>query len=365
MHRSLKLVVLSVTVLLVYLFLWPVPIKPVAWNAQTDLGFVGDFRVNTRLDSFDKMTMGALTGPEAAVHNQEGVLYASTHEGWIIRWPAGQQQAQKWVNVGGRPLGVDFDAQGNLWIANAHLGLMKLTPKGQLSTELTEADGEDIQYADDLAVAPNGKLYLSDASTRFPAKASSDPLEASFLDIMEHSSSGRIIEFDPSNGESRVIHSNLTFANGVAVDSTGDTLYFSETGKYRVWRMALNGSDAFKGEILIDNLPGFVDNVHMGMNGRIWLGLTSPRSTILDNLANKPFWRKVIQRLPAFLKPDIVAYGAVIAIDKNGKVLHNLQSPSGAVYATTGVAESVDYIYVTSLTAPFLARYSKKQLQIP
>jgi hypothetical protein len=229
---------------------------------------------------------------------------------------------------------------------------------------VSEVDGIAVRYADDVAVALNGKIYFSDASTRFSAKEQKGTLDASLLDIMEHSDNGRIIEFDPSNNAAKVVKSNLTFANGVAADPSGDYIYFAETGEYRVWRMPISGPKAYQSEVIIDNLPGFVDNVHMGLNGRIWLGLTTPRIPIVDDLAGEPFWRKVIQRLPPMMKPQISPYGVVIAIDSNGKVLQNLQSPSGAVYATTGVAESQEYIYVTSLTAPFLARYEKTNLQI-
>ena len=94
------------------------------------------------------------------------------------------------------------------------------------------------------------------------------------------------------------------------------------------------------------------------------MGLTAPRSEVLDDLSGEPFWRSVIQRLPEVMRPQVEYYGLVFAIDENGNVLENLQSPSGSVYATTGVAESAKYIYVTSLTAPFLARYKKSDLKI-
>lgn len=364
MRPFLNILGLTIAFAMVYLFVWPVSIKPLAWDAPVNLGYVGDFAVNNKLEQFDKMAMDSLTGPEAAVHDSKGNLYATSHEGWIVRWLPGQQQAERVINVGGRPLGIDFDTHGNLWIANAYLGLMKLNPNGQLTTVLTETEGVAIQYADDVAVAANGKIYFSDASTRFSAKESNSTLEASLLDIMEHSDSGRIIEFDPQTNVSRVVKSNLTFANGVAADSNGDYIYFAETGEYRIWRMPLNGDKAFQSEVIIDNLPGFVDNVHTGKNGRIWLGLTSPRSQVLDDLAGEPFWRKVIQRLPPSMKPKIVPYGVVIAIDRDGNVLENLQAPSGAVYATTGATESDQYLYVTSLTAPFMARYKKADLDM-
>jgi len=59
------------------------------------------------------------------------------------------------------------------------------------------------------------------------------------------------------------------------------------------------------------------------------------------------------------MRPKVVPYGAVFAIDQDGQVVSNKQSPSGQVYATTGVAETDEYLYITSLTAPFLARIEK------
>jgi len=208
---------------------------------------------------------------------------------------------------------------------------------GELTTEVTEVEGVAVRYADDLAVAPNGKIYLSDASTRFAASDYESTLAASLLDIMEHSDNGRVIEFDP---------------------------IVAETGEYRIWKHWISGVDAGKSEVIIDNLPGFPDNVHIGENGRYWVGLTAPRSDVLDDLSGEPFWRSVIQRLPEMMRPQVVPYGMVFAIDENGNVLENLQAPNGEVYATTGVAESKQHIYVTSLTAPFLARYKKSDLDI-
>lgn len=364
MRALLNILGLSIVFALAYLFAWPVEVKPVSWVVPVNLGYVGEFAVNQKLESFERLSMGELSGPEAAVHSPDGSLIATTHEGWLVRWDGDQTEGVPFVEVGGRPLGLDFDAAGNLWIANAYLGLMKLTPLGELSTVVTEVDGIAVRYADDVAVAPNGKIYFSDASTRFSAKEYDSTLAASLLDIMEHSDNGRVIEFDPVSGVARTVLANLTFANGIAADPQGRFILVAETGEYRIWKHWISGRNTGKSEVIIKNLPGFPDNVHIGKNGRYWVGLASPRSDVLDDLAGEPFWRTVIQRLPSVMRPQVVPYGMVLAIDEEGNVLENLQAPNGAVYATTGVAESQTHIYVTSLTAPFIARYKKTDLDI-
>jgi sugar lactone lactonase YvrE len=364
MRALLNILGLSIVFTLAYLLAWPVEVKPVGWKAPINLGYIGKFAVNQKLESFEELTMGSMSGPEAMVLSPDGSLITSSHEGWLIRWDGDQTEGVPFIDVGGRPLGLDFDAQGNLWVANAFIGLMKVSPLGEVTTVVTEVEGVSVSYADDVAVAPNGKIYFSDASTRFSAKDYSTLLVSGSLDINEHSDNGRVIEFDPVTGQARTIMTNLTFANGVAVDPQGRFIMVAETGEYRIWKHWISGPNLGKSEVIVDNLPGFPDNVHVGQNGRYWVGLTAPRLDLLDDLAGEPFWRKVLQRLPQAMAPQVSPYGMVLAIDETGKVLENLQAPNGAVYATTGVTETKQHIYVTSLTASFLARYKKADLGI-
>ena len=60
-------------------------------------------------------------------------------------------------------------------------------------------------------------------SHRFGAKQWGGTFEASVLDILEQSATGRIIEYDPATKTTRVVAKGMTFANGVAlsVDLSG------------------------------------------------------------------------------------------------------------------------------------------------
>ena len=347
-----------------YLSLWPVPIKPIAWASPIDQKYTGQYSANHELNAHEKLTLDGLHGPEAAAQDSQGNLVASTHEGWIVRWRKGSKVAEKWLDVGGRPLGLAFDAHDNLWVANAYLGLQRVTPSGRLSTELNKVNDLPLKYADDVVVAADGKVYLSDASTRFGAQEHGGTLPASMLDILEHSESGRIIVFDPATKENRVLFDGLTFANGVAIADNGEFLLVVETGEYRIHKLWLTAGREGQSEVIVENLPGFPDNIHRGLDGRFWVGLTAPRSKLLDDFSDKPFFRKIIQRLPAMMQPQVVHYGHVLAFDKDGQLLANLQSPNGEVYTTTGVTESEEYLYVTSLTAPFLTKIRKSDLSL-
>jgi sugar lactone lactonase YvrE len=159
-----------------------------------------------------------------------------------------------------------------------------------------------------------------------------------------------------------VVASGLSFANGVALSQDEKYLFVNETGKYRVWKIDVSaqgvdvrGLDAKKGSeqalVLFDNLPGYPDNLMRGRDGKIWLGFAKPRNPTIDDLAQKPFLRKVTLRLPRALWPIPKAYGHVMAFTEDGKVVMDLQDPSGFYPESTGVTETADRLYIQSLHA--------------
>jgi sugar lactone lactonase YvrE len=263
-------------------------------------------------------------------------------------------------------LGFDFDAAGNLIAADAVKGLLSISPDRKVSV-LTDKVGDDpIRYADAVVVARNGKMYLSDASTRFAPARWGGTFEASVLDIIEQSSTGRILEYDPATRGTRVVAKGLSFANGVALSQDEKDLFVAETGKYRVWKIATDARDLDvstpgpQARLLLDNLPGYPDNLMRGLDGKIWMGFTKPRSPVVDGMAEKPFLRQLTLRLPRALWPVPKAYGHVVAFTEDGKIVADLQDPSGAYPETTAVTETTDRLYVQSLHAKGLGWLERK-----
>jgi sugar lactone lactonase YvrE len=343
---------LTLAALLAYLLLWPVPAEPVIWSPQQAPGYVGAHAPNTKLAGLQKIDIGAEQGPEHIAMGPDGKLYAAVASGNILRMAPDGSQREVFVNTGGRVLGFDFDASGRLIAADAMKGLLAITPEGKMAV-LTDkvADGDPIRYADGVVVAPNGIIYFTDASTRFAPAEWGGTFEASVLDILEQSSTGRVLAYNPASGKTSILASGLSFANGIALSGDGKTLFVNETGRYRIWKIdAASGKRA----ILFDNLPGYPDNLMRGRDGKIWVGLVKPRNPTIDKLAGKPFMRKLTLRLPRALWPVPKAYGHVFAFSEDGKVLADLQDPSGAYPETTAVLETPDRLYVQSLHAGYI-----------
>jgi len=361
MIRIFKALGLILLIGITYLLFWPVPVTPVAWNAPENPGYTGIYAPNDALKAIEPISIGDHAGPEdvaARIEDGKTVLYAAVHGGKILRIVPDDGTASEFADTRGRPLGVEFDASGNLIVADAYRGLLKISPDGTVTLLADKAsDGSPIGYADDLDIADDGRIFFSDASTKFGVADWGGTLDAGLLDIMEHGGHGRLLVHDPATGETTVAADGLNFANGVAVCPDQTCVLVNETGSYQVRRLWISGENIGKMDVILRNLPGFPDNLNRGPDGRIWLGLVSPRSAALDQLSDQPFLRRIVQRLPAALRPQAQNYGFVLAMDQNGVVSTTLQDPAGGYPLTTGAVEPGDgWLYITSLGAPVLAR---------
>ena len=338
-----------------YLSLWPIPVQPVSWKAPADPGYSGPHAVNTRLAGLKLILLGGEAGPEHVVLARDGKLYAAVASGNILRMNPDGTAQEVFAHTGGRVLGFDFDAAGNLITADSVKGLLSISPERKITVLADQVGGDSIRYADAVVVARNGKVYFSDASARFAPARWGGTFEAAVLDIMEQASTGRILEYDPATKTTRIVAKGLSFANGVALSLDEQTLFVAETGKYRVWKIAVAAADldvaqgSPQASVLFDNLPGYPDNLMRGLDGRIWLGFSGPRSKDVDAMADKPFLRAVTMRLPRALWPLPKAYGHVMAFTEDGKVVADLQDPSGIYPESTGVTETADRLYVQNL----------------
>ncbi len=361
MRKPATAIIALLILLLLYLLLWPVPVSPVAWDAPRDQGLVDPFEANDSLSLASPINLGDHQGPED-IAGKDGYLYASTQGGLIIRFRANGSDLSVFADVGGRPLGLEFDSEGNLLVANAYSGLQRVGPDGSIETLLDELDDQAIAYADDVAVAADGRIFLSDASSKFGPNTAGGTYVASLVDILEHGGHGRILEYSPVTQQTRVLMNGLNFANGVAISEDQQYLIVNETAHYRVWRYWLEGPDAGTAKVILDNLPGFPDNVNNGLNGRFWIGLVAPRNQLLDNLSNAPFLRKIVQRLPAFMRPQAEPLSHVIAIDGDGQVLMNLQDTTLKFPTLTGAYETRRFLFLTTLFGNQPGRLNKKDL---
>lgn len=360
MKRSLSIAASLLAIVALYLLAWPVPVDPVSWQAPSDRGLVDPFGVNDRLRVARGISIEPFHGPEDATLGIDGRIYVTTESGHIVQ--VQNRRVREFSNPGGRPLGIETDRDGTLVIANAFDGLQRIDRQGGVSALLREVDGEPLLDANSLAIGPAGRIYFSVSSTKFRASEYRGSYEASLLDILEHGGNGKLYAFDPTMDTVELLLDDLNYANGVAISADGSFVLVSETGHYRVLKYWLSGENKGSSEVLLENLPGFPDNLKSGINGRFWLGLAAPRNHLLDELSDKPLARKIVQRLPAFMRPKAIPSSHVIAFDGNGVVLENLQDPAARFPTLTGVLETNRALYLTTLFGKQLPRIDKRDL---
>lgn len=358
MKRLAIIVITAVVVGVGYLALSPSALHPVAWVSSPSSGYTGVHTPNTRLATPTLISLGADFAPEHIVLGEDGLLYASVAGGRILRMQPDGSGQQVFATTGGRVLGFDFDYAGHLIAADVYRGLLSITPQGKVTVLADSVDGTLIGFADAVIVARSSKIYFSDASTRFTtAQLGSrfDTEAAAILDIVEHSATGRILEFDPTTQRVRVVAHGLSFANGVTLSSDERTLLVAETGASRIWKIAVTADNldlsiaSPLASVLLDRLPGMPDNLMRGLDGRIWVGLPEPRSSFLDTFASWPTLRKVALRLPKAIQPQGTPYGHALAFTEDGRVVADLQDPSGAFAKVTGITETRDRLYLQTL----------------
>lgn len=356
MKTALKFAGISLLVLAGYLLFWPVPVEPVSWAAPQSRGYTGAFQANSKLVGLETIAIPGDDGPEDMAEGPDGLIYFSTHGGKIMRFNPADETMSEFASTGGRPLGLEFDADGTLYVADAFRGLLEIDASGAVRL-LTDhvAKGDPILYADDLDIDAGGRIYVSDASTKFGAKASGGTLAGSLLELMEHGKTGRLLKYDPASGETTIVKDNMSFPNGVAMCPDSRCLMLAETGTYQIHKVWLDEARYGQSDIIIENIPGFPDNINDTFEGEFWAGMTSPRSKPLDDMSESPFLRKVVQRLPAALRPKAESYGFVIKFNEDGDILENLQDPAGTYPLTTGATEAGGRLYISSLTADEIA----------
>src|SRR6202158_339584 len=138
MRRWLLLIL---ALIVVYLVAWPITADPVAWDPPRAPELAGPYAPNTSLARIERLARGAGVGPEAVAVDRLGRIHAGVKDGRILRLSPDGAQVETIAQTGGRPLGLAFDSEGNLFVADAVKGLISISTGGSQSVLATEEGG--------------------------------------------------------------------------------------------------------------------------------------------------------------------------------------------------------------------------------
>ncbi len=344
---------------LAYLVFWPVDVDPVAWEPPKAPEFSGEFAENNALDKLELINLPEdAEGSEDLAITADGAIYTTALSGALYRIDG--NTPEKVDDLGGRPLGLKAGPDGALYIADSFRGLMRWTAPGTLETLVFDIAGAPVVYANQLDVARDGTVYFSNSSDRFDPETMGGTKPTSVLTIWEQSDTGYVARRNP-DGSTEKVAEGFVYTNGVALSPDEDFLLIAETGRARVHKLWLQGPKSGQREVLLDNLPGFPDNIEAQGDGTYWMAFASPRVPT-EALMPYPFLRKVIWRLGPKVRPAPIHRGMLIQFDGEGNILQNLQDPGGRLGITTGGRVVGDDFYVMTLDSPWFGRMSASEL---
>jgi ribose transport system permease protein len=309
---------------------------------------------NDRLINAQAIGLDQVEGPEDVILDRQDRLYGSTRDGNVIRFSGPNYEIREvFAHIGGRPLGMQFDRDENLVVAVAGMGVYGVAPDGRVFKITDETnrtwyklnDDSRLRMADDLDIAPDGKIYFSDCTTRYE-------MTTNTLDILEARPNGRLVCYDPATKTTRTVINHFYFPNGVCVSHDGKSVLVASTSLCKVFRYWIEGPKKGSTEVLIDELPGNPDNINRASDGTYWLALVGIRTPTFDLAARKPGFRlRMVKQVPTdeWLAPAL-NHGCVLKFNEAGEALESWWDPTGIAHSTlTSMREHKGYLYLGGL----------------
>jgi Ribose/xylose/arabinose/galactoside ABC-type transport systems, permease components len=309
------------------------------------------FALNDRLSEVETIGLGVVEGPEDVVLDADDNLYTGTRHGTIVRFLAPDyRRSEVFARIGGHPLGLAFDKQGDLLTCVGGMGVYRVSPNGAVSLVTDETnrswlsviDDSRLRLPDDLDIAPDGRIFFSEATIRYE-------MADWVTDALEGRGNGRLICHDPRTGQTRTVLRGLIFPNGITMCRDGQSLLFAETWACRISRYWFDGPKKGTHEVFISNLPGYPDNINRGSKGTYWVALLGLRTSTFDLAMRKPgFRRRMARRIAAdeWLFPN-VNRGCIVHISETGEVLDVLWDRDGKNHPSiTSTCEHKGYLYL-------------------
>ena len=283
----------------------------------------------------------------------EGAAFTGTVDGAIWRVGHDGSSVDKVADTGGRPLGIEIDLDGRLLVCDAHRGLLRVdTRNGSVEAVEDSVAGTRMVFCNNGAVAADGTIWFSDSSTKFGIERWKD-------DFVQDTRTGRLLRRDP-DGTVTVVLDGLRFSNGVALSRDESFVAVAECAGRTVVRLWLTGERAGQRDHLVQDLPGYPDNIARGSDGLIWVTIASPRDPVVEMLQKGPVWlRRQVTKIPEGLQPKPKRTVRVQAYDDAGALVHDLDidpAEHGTDYhMVTGVREHDGRVWLGSLHEPAVA----------
>ncbi|BFZ12080.1 hypothetical protein BsWGS_15119 [Bradybaena similaris] len=366
---------------LTLLIVWPSPIEPVVIEGLSEPPeLTGPLEPNNILSFAEQIYRDQVQGPESIVVDGDHI-YTGTADGWVYHIHRGV--VQKIVRFGkepcggfhneitcGRPLGLRMDKSGFLIVIDAYYGLFKVNvvtgDYEPLYLSSTPINGKQAQFLNDLDIGPDGKIYFTDSSTRWPRSQFG-------MVFLEGIPNGRLLMYDPATKTSTQLLDGLLFANGVQLTKDKSAVLVVQTFRLNILKYDLKTKEV---TVWAENIPGCPDNIRYSkLSGTYWVGLACIRHkgafSMIDFLASQPQVRALVAKVFSFKLWEAARQylghtdvnTMAIEFNEAGSIIGSIQDKTGAVISSISEVESSDgVLYFGSFHSNYIGRLYRKRV---
>jgi len=243
--------------------------------------------------------------PEGPAFDRDGHLFVVDVETGDISKISPEGRVKIFFNTGGAPNGAKFHANGDLYVADRKMGIIAISPSGEMRVIVDHYQGKKFNGPNDLIFDSSGNLYFTDPH----GSSAENPFGCVY----------RV----SSRGEVTLLASGLAFPNGLVLSQDERYLFLANTRKNRVLRYVL-GPPPFRSYLFSQLSGGWgPDGMAFDVAGNLYVAHYGGGDVIILNPKGEP-----VERIPVGgLHPTNVAFGR-----PDRRILFITEVGTGAIY---------------------------------
>jgi hypothetical protein len=320
----------------------------------------GGFSPNERLDHAEQRGPD-FVAPDDLVLGRDDRLYVSAGKTVFVCASVAAESPQPFARFESNVGALAWSDADGLLVGVAGGGVCAVDAAGKITARLEKADGLPILCPTAIAVASDGKIFVSDGSRH-------NKPDEWLQDLMQkRPGSGRLIDCQPGLSNPRVLAGDLSWPSGLVVSHDEQDVLVAEAWKHCLTAFSRIGGTP---RPLVKNFAGYPARIVRGGNRDYWLAFFALRTQLTEFvLRERGFRERMMERVPSELwigpslggtfdyrEPNQIgrikklgiqkpwapprSYGLVARLDENGQALESFHSrTSGKLHGITSVLD--------------------------
>ena len=227
---------------------------------------------------------GDFSFTEGPACDQEGnIFFTDQPNNRIMKWSTENKLSLFGENYG-RANGMYFDRKGNLITCSDEKNeLWSIAPGGKATVLIKDFEGKRLNGPNDLWIAPNGGIYLTDPYYKRP-----------WWDHQTMEQDGQHVYYlAPGASKLKKLITDFKQPNGIIGTPDGKHLYIADIGDNKTWRYSINEDGTLSDKKLFAGLGS--DGMTIDNEGNIYLtgkGVTifNPEGVLIENIPIEENW---------------------------------------------------------------------------